>query len=393
LAQAVAPDGGRAREAVAAAFTHVVQAGKPSSPRPDAVRLRTLAMTRSAASAVAPTAVVPAADAKPMEAAFRALPERWRSALWLAEVEHLSPEQTSAIVGLAPAAVALLTARARAGLRGRYVQQQLRDTTNRTCRRTLERLDGRIAGALKPGDRAKVDSHLERCETCRIAHAELADLPASLARLAVPLPVAVADVASSRWKSSLPAQAPRGRAAMAAAAIAVLAGGVAGTALYESGRARVGSVAEAAPIGGSFDSTGTSILLTPPPISSAGAPVIVSGTGGTSTGSGSTATDVARGSTAGTAAAPTASPTGSAPAPAPTPPSSGGDSGGGGSTPPPSGDGGGGSTTPPASDPADDVVVDQDVGGTDVHAGVGENDGDVNVDVEVGDAPPIHVGL
>jgi RNA polymerase sigma factor (sigma-70 family) len=50
-------------------------------------------------------------------AAFKTLPERWQNALWYREVEGLSNSEIGEIMNLAPAAVAMLTSRARAGLR------------------------------------------------------------------------------------------------------------------------------------------------------------------------------------------------------------------------------------------------------------------------------------
>lgn len=49
--------------------------------------------------------------------AFQALPERWRTALWYSTVEGRSNAEIGKILDLKPSAVAMLTLRARAGLR------------------------------------------------------------------------------------------------------------------------------------------------------------------------------------------------------------------------------------------------------------------------------------
>ncbi|MFJ3392164.1 RNA polymerase sigma factor [Leifsonia aquatica] len=49
--------------------------------------------------------------------AFRALPERWRTVLWYSTVEGRSNAEIGEILDLKPSAVAVLTLRARAGLR------------------------------------------------------------------------------------------------------------------------------------------------------------------------------------------------------------------------------------------------------------------------------------
>jgi RNA polymerase sigma factor (sigma-70 family) len=44
------------------------------------------------------------------------LPERWKAALWYSEVEGFSRAETAAVLGISPAAVAMLNHRARRGL-------------------------------------------------------------------------------------------------------------------------------------------------------------------------------------------------------------------------------------------------------------------------------------
>jgi len=55
-------------------------------------------------------------------AAFGELPERWRAAIWLTAVEGGTPAQVAPILGLTEEATANLTARATAGFRERYLR-------------------------------------------------------------------------------------------------------------------------------------------------------------------------------------------------------------------------------------------------------------------------------
>ena len=48
--------------------------------------------------------------------ALELLPQRWRTALWLSEVEGLTHAEIAALLNISPAAVAMLTMRARRGL-------------------------------------------------------------------------------------------------------------------------------------------------------------------------------------------------------------------------------------------------------------------------------------
>ncbi|HEY1619076.1 MAG TPA: hypothetical protein VGG25_15755 [Streptosporangiaceae bacterium] len=60
----------------------------------------------------------------PLAAAYLSLPERWRAALWHADIERAAPPDIAPVLGLAAAEVTELTANARAGLRHAYLQHQ-----------------------------------------------------------------------------------------------------------------------------------------------------------------------------------------------------------------------------------------------------------------------------
>ena len=67
-----------------------------------------------------------AAEAALFEAAFRSLPERWRGAVWLSEVEDMDAESIAAILGVSIPVATQLTTRGRRGLEGRFAQSRRR---------------------------------------------------------------------------------------------------------------------------------------------------------------------------------------------------------------------------------------------------------------------------
>ena len=124
--------------------------------------------------------------------AFRSLPERWRSVLWLTEVEEVATKEAARRLGLTPNGAAQLAVRARAGLRERFLQAHLRKTFEPECRTTVERLGAYVGGGLAPRDLAKVDQHLAGCSTCQARKVELEDVRTSLRRVALPAPIVAA---------------------------------------------------------------------------------------------------------------------------------------------------------------------------------------------------------
>ena len=224
LAFAVTGNADDAADAVSDAFTRVFQALPAGQlPEGDQFRPYLLAATRNAAidtvrrgGRTQPTATMELLDSTAAAAgphdraiasvdmamivrAFLDLPERWRSVLWLTEVEGIPAREAGPMLGLTPNAAAQLAVRARAGLRERFLQAHLR-TAAGSCTFTVERLGAYVAGALAPRDVAKVDQHLAGCEECRARQAELEDLGGLLRRVAIPLPLALGAVTLSKFK-------------------------------------------------------------------------------------------------------------------------------------------------------------------------------------------------
>jgi trimeric autotransporter adhesin len=142
-----------------------------------------------------------ATDSALVAAAFRGLPERWRSVLWLTEVEGVPAKEAAPLLGMSPNGVAQLAVRARNGLRERYLQAHLSTSEVATeCRFTVDHLGAYVAGALSPRDLAKVDQHLAGCAGCREREAELEDLGHRLRKIVLPLPIGLGAVALKQWR-------------------------------------------------------------------------------------------------------------------------------------------------------------------------------------------------
>jgi RNA polymerase sigma factor (sigma-70 family) len=131
--------------------------------------------------------------------ALRTLPERWRTVLWLTEVEGMTPTEVSAVIGIKPNAVAALAYRAREGLREAYLQAHLRAEARAACRYTVDRLGPYVRGELAERERVKVQAHLDQCSTCRQRRDELADVNASLLAALVPVPLLLGAKAQHEW--------------------------------------------------------------------------------------------------------------------------------------------------------------------------------------------------
>jgi RNA polymerase sigma factor (sigma-70 family) len=131
--------------------------------------------------------------------ALQALPARWRTVLWLTEVEGLSPAEVSRRIGIKPNAVAALAYRARKGLREAYLQAHLRAEASQECRGTVARLGNYVRGELSDKDRTTVQVHLDSCAKCRCRRDELTDVNATLRHAFLPLPMLLATMAQRRW--------------------------------------------------------------------------------------------------------------------------------------------------------------------------------------------------
>jgi RNA polymerase sigma factor (sigma-70 family) len=239
LAQAVTNNSHDAADAVSEAFARVLQAVRAGRLEDGgAFRSYLLTATRNAAldtirrrSTTKPTEndeleavdgrATPAEkitgheDALLVAEAFRNLPERWRSVLWLTEVEGVATKDAADQLGLTPNGTAQLAVRARAGLRERYLQAHVRNHARPACKFTVEHLGAYVAGAISPRDLAKVDQHLAGCADCRARKEELEDLGTTLRRIALPIPLVLGALSASKVKAVLAASSHAGGGAMA----------------------------------------------------------------------------------------------------------------------------------------------------------------------------------
>ncbi|MGH8992051.1 MAG: sigma-70 family RNA polymerase sigma factor, partial [Acidimicrobiia bacterium] len=131
--------------------------------------------------------------------ALRSLPERWRTVLWLTEVEGMTPAEVSAVIGIKPNAVAALSYRAREGLREAYLQAHVKAEAKAECRYTVDRLGPYVRGELAERERVRVQAHLDRCAVCRQRRDELADVNASLLGALVPVPLLLGSRTQQEW--------------------------------------------------------------------------------------------------------------------------------------------------------------------------------------------------
>ena len=133
-----------------------------------------------------------ALDTALIASAFRTLPERWRSVLWLTEVEGMEPREVADVMRITPNNAAQLAVRARAALRTRFLQAHVGDNVDAGCRDSVEKLGAYVSGKLAARDIAAVDQHLAGCAACRDRAAELEDVGSRLRKIVLPLPLAFA---------------------------------------------------------------------------------------------------------------------------------------------------------------------------------------------------------
>lgn len=114
--------------------------------------------------------------------AFLALPERQRSVLWYTEVEKMTPQQISPLLGMTPNSVSALAYRAREALRVEWIQAHIHHAAaSADCEWTLSRLGDYTRGNLTARNQTRAETHLANCTSCAQAQAELREVGSSLA--------------------------------------------------------------------------------------------------------------------------------------------------------------------------------------------------------------------
>ena len=135
--------------------------------------------------------------------AFATLPERWKSALWLRQVEGIDPAELAPIVELDVDATNQIVKRARRGLREQFVRADVHLSADRNCGRAVTRLTAYAAGRLPSAEVEKLERHLGLCESCRDRHARLLAIPQQLPALVPALPAMLEDDVRIAWAGAV----------------------------------------------------------------------------------------------------------------------------------------------------------------------------------------------
>jgi DNA-directed RNA polymerase specialized sigma24 family protein len=120
---------------------------------------------------------------------LRRLPERWRSALWLTEVERMTPGEAAAVLSMTPSAVTTVATEARHRVIDACLEAHRRSVFRSGCAHTVDRLGAYVRGQLTPRERITIKAHLDRCLPCRMRRSELTDVAGSLIGALPPLPL------------------------------------------------------------------------------------------------------------------------------------------------------------------------------------------------------------
>lgn len=172
--------------------------------------------------------------------AFGALPEAWRTVLWLTEVEGRRPADVAELTGSSARATAALAYRARRGLITAYLGAYLARRNDPSCRAIAPRLGEFLAAGRRSAPLGEgfddVEAHLEACPDCRDLSRGV-DLGATALALLGPAALVVA------------ARATVGAGSAAAPAVGVSAGAAGGGGASGGGAAGGGLGATAAGTG------------------------------------------------------------------------------------------------------------------------------------------------
>ncbi|MEW6474894.1 MAG: hypothetical protein AB1679_21800 [Actinomycetota bacterium] len=142
-----------------------------------------------------------------VRAGLAALSEPTRTALWLSEVEAMTPSEIAALMGGQPDEMAALVGQARKDVDAASHAALSSHEVRADCRFTVANLDAFQAATLDPAKGVLVRSHLDICPTCRMRRGELANGPATLAA-AVPAAPLLGGEAQHHSLTNAPALRP-----------------------------------------------------------------------------------------------------------------------------------------------------------------------------------------
>lgn len=131
--------------------------------------------------------------------AFATLPARWQEVLWYSEVEGYNPTEIGKLLGISATAAAMLSFRAREGLRRAWVQSHITSTGSDPDHAwAIERLAANTRDTLSRRDRRRFDEHLRGCPGCTKLAGEAEHVNSRLTHALLPLVVGLAGTVGYR---------------------------------------------------------------------------------------------------------------------------------------------------------------------------------------------------
>lgn len=120
--------------------------------------------------------------------AFKSLPTRWQEALWLGEVEGISPAELAERWNMSANSAAALSYRAREGLRTAWLDAHVNEgLVPEDCRPYVSDLSRYTQGKLTDRRETQVRGHLDDCEYCRAVLFEVDAAASELRVLLLPV--------------------------------------------------------------------------------------------------------------------------------------------------------------------------------------------------------------
>ncbi|MEU1802478.1 sigma factor [Streptomyces sp. NPDC019937] len=163
------------------------------------------------------------------------LPQRWVTALWLAEAEDLPPEEAARRTRSTAEAAATLVERARGSLRHEFLRAQPGTPASAACGGHWDGMPGHVLGTDDPHQAERIAVHIDGCPDCRSRMERLVAADGRLAALTGPALLALYDRGTAPYLR--PLAAAGGWAATGAAAAGAGTAGVGGPATVPIGGA------------------------------------------------------------------------------------------------------------------------------------------------------------
>ncbi len=119
--------------------------------------------------------------------AFDTLPSRWKSVLWMIDVEGQRTSDVAKQIGMTPNSTTALTKRARSALGIAWLQAHVntRSASDTECEWVLDHISRHTRRTLSPAQEERVSNHLKVCDSCERASHRIANLAMSLRIAAV----------------------------------------------------------------------------------------------------------------------------------------------------------------------------------------------------------------